>query len=154
MTHDCKRNGTATLFAAMNVLDGAVIGRNMLRHRHQEFIRFLNAVEREVPAGKSIHAMLDNYAPHKHPAVRKRLTRHPRWTFHFTPTSSSWLNAVEGFFATLTKRRLKRGIFRSVADFQAAINPFLDDHNTQSKPFHWVADPTKSSPPSDAGTKR
>jgi transposase len=143
MTHDYKRNGTTTLFAAMNVLDGTVIGRNMQRHRHQEFIRFLNAVEREVPAGKTIHAILDNYAAHKHPAARKWLARHPRWTFHFTPTSASWLNAVEGFFAILTKRRLKRGVFRSVADLQAAINRFLDHHNAQSKPFQWVADPDK-----------
>jgi transposase len=102
MTHDYKRNGTTTLFAAMNVLDGTVIGHNMQRHRHQEFIRFLNAVEREVPVGKTIHAVLDNYAAHKHRAVRQWLARHPRWTFHFTPTSASWLNAVEGFFATLT----------------------------------------------------
>jgi transposase len=143
MTHDYKRNGTTTLFAAMNVLDGTVIGRNMQRHRHQEFIRFLNAVEREVPAGKIVRAILDNYAAHKHPEVRKWLTRHPRWTFHFTPTSASWLNAVEGFFATLSKRRLKRGVFRSVVDLQAAINRFLDDHNAQSKPFQWVADPDK-----------
>ena len=141
MTHDYKRNGTTTLFAAMNVLDGTVIGRNMQRHRHQEFIRFLNAVEREVPAGKTIHAIIDNYAAHKHPVVRRWLARHPRWTFHFTPTSASWLNAVEGFFAILTKRRLKRAVFRSVADLQAAINRFLDDHNTHSKPFQWVADP-------------
>jgi transposase len=143
MTHDDKRNGTTTLFAAMNVLDGTVIGRNMQRHRHQEFIRFLNAVEREVPAGKTIHAIIDNYAAHKHPTVRRWLARHPRWTFHFTPTSASWLNAVEGFFAILTKRRLKRAVFRSVADLQAAINRFLDDHNTHSKPFQWVADPDK-----------
>ena len=143
MTHDYKRNGTTTLFAAMNVLDGTVIGRNMHRHRHQEFIRFLNAVEREVPAGKIVHAILDNYAAHKHPEVRKWLARHPRWTFHFTPTSASWLNAVEGFFATLTKRRLKRGVFQSVVDLQAVINRFLDDHNAKSKPFQWVADPDK-----------
>ena len=143
MTHDYKRNGTTTLFAALNVLDGTVIGRNMQRHRHQEFIRFLNAVEREVPAGKTVHAILDNYAAHKHPKVRKWLARHPRWTFHFTPTSSSWLNAVEGFFANLTKRRLKRGVFRSVVDLQAAINRFLDEHNAHSKPFHWTADPDK-----------
>jgi transposase len=140
VTHDYKRNGTTTLFAAMNVLDGTVMGRNMHRHRHQEFIRFLNG---EVPAGKTIHAILDNYAPHKHLAVRQWLTRHPRWTFHFTPTSASWLNAIEGLFAVLTKRRLKRGVFRSVADLQAAINRFLEDHNAQSKPFHWVADPDK-----------
>jgi transposase len=139
MTHDYKRNGTTTLFAAMNVLDGTVIGRNMQRHRHQEFIRFLNAVEREVPAGKTIHAIIDNYAAHKHPTVRRWLARHPRWTFHFTPTSASWLNAVEGFFAILTKRRLKRGVFRSTTDLQAAINRFLDDYNAQSKPFQWVA---------------
>jgi transposase len=143
MTHDYKRHGTTTLFAAMNVLDGTVIGHNMQRHRHQEFIRFLKAVEREVPAGKTVHAILDNYAAHKHPAVRQWLARHPRWTFHFTPTSASWLNAVEGFFATLTKRRLKRGVFRSVVDLQAAINRFLEDHNAQSKPFEWVADPDK-----------
>jgi transposase len=106
-------------------------------------IRFLNAVEREVPAGKTIHAVIDNYAAHKHPSVRQWLARHPRWTFHFTPTSASWLNAVEGFFAVLTKRRLKRGVFRSVADLQAAINRFLNDHNAQSTPFQWVADPDK-----------
>jgi transposase len=143
MTHDYKRNGTTTLFAAMNVLNGTVIGRNMQRHRHQEFIRFLNAVEREVAAGKTVHAILDNYAAHKHPEVRKWLARHPRWTFHFTPTSASWLNAVEGFFAVLTKRRLKRGVFRSVVDLQAAINRFLLDHNARAKPFQWVADPDK-----------
>ena len=143
MTHDYKRHGTTTLFAAMNVLDGTVIGHNMQRHRHQEFIRFLNAVEREIPAGKTVHAILDNYAAHRHLAVRQWLARHPRWTFHFTPTSASWLNAVEGFFATLTKRRLKRGVFRSVVDLQAAINRFLEDHNAQSKPFEWVADPDK-----------
>ena len=118
MTHDYERHGTTTLFAAMNVLDGTVIGRNMQRHRHQEFIRFLNVIEKQVPAGKTIHAIVDNYAAHKHPKVRRWLERNPRWTFHFTPTSASWLNAVEGFFATLTKRRLKRGVFRSVADLQ------------------------------------
>jgi transposase len=143
MTHDYERNGTTTLFAAMNVLDGEVIGRNMQRHRHQEFIRFLNTVEKQVPVGKVVHAILDNYAVHKHPAVRKWLARHPRWVFHFTPTSASWLNAVEGFFAILTKRRLKRGVFHSVVDLQASINRFIEDHNTQAKPFQWVADPDK-----------
>jgi transposase len=143
MTHDYKRNGTTTLFAAMNILDGTGIGRDMQRHRHQEFIRFLNAVEREVPAGKTVHAILDNYAAHKHPEARKWLACHPRWTFHFTPTSAHWLNAVEGFFAVLSKRRLKRGAFRSVVDLQAAINSFLDDHNAQSKPFQWTADHDK-----------
>jgi transposase len=143
MTHDYKRHGTTTLFAALNVLDGTVIGRNMQRHRHQEFIRFLNAIEVEVPAGKVVHVILDNYAAHKHPKVRQWLDRHERFTFHFTPTSCSWLNAVEGFFAKLTKRRLKRGVFRSVTDLQAAINRFLDEHNDESKPFTWTADPDK-----------
>jgi transposase len=143
MTHDYKRHGTTTLFAALNVLDGTVIGRNMQRHRHQEFIRFLNAIEAEVPAGKVIHVILDNYAAHKHPKVRQWLDRHERFTFHFTPTSCSWLNAVEGFFAKLTKRRLKRGVFRSIVDLQAAINRFLDKHNEEPKPFTWTADPNK-----------
>ena len=141
MTHDYKRNGTTTLFAALNVLDGTVIGSNMQRHRHQEFIRFLNAIEAEVPAGKLIHAIVDNYATHKHPKVRAWLARHPRWTFHFTPTSASWLNAVEGFFAKLTRRRLKRGVFRSVIDLQAAINRFVEENNVDPKPFVWTADP-------------
>jgi transposase len=143
MTHDYKRNGTTTLFAALNVLEGTVIGRNMQRHRHQEFIRFLNAIEAEVPAGKLVHAILDNYAAHKTPEVRRWLARHPRWTFHFTPTSSSWLNAVEGFFAKLTRRRLKRGVFYSVVDLQAAINRFVEEHNRTPKPFIWRADPEK-----------
>ena len=141
MTHDYKRNGTTTLFAALNVLDGTVIGSNMQRHRHQEFIRFLNAMEAEVPAGKLIHAIVDNYATHKHPKVRAWLARHPRWTFHFTPTSASWLNAIEGFFAKLTRRRLKRGVFRSVVDLQAAINRFVEETNADPKPFVWTADP-------------
>src|SRR6202048_1976610 len=107
MTHDYKRNGTTTLFAALDVLDGKVIGRCMQRHRHQEFIRFLNAIEAEVPVGKIIHVILDNYGPHKHPKTRAWLDRHPRFVFHFTPTSASWLNTVEGFLAQLTRRRLK-----------------------------------------------
>ncbi len=143
MTHDYKRNGTTTLFAALNVLDGTVIGRNMQRHRHQEFIRFLNAIEAEVPAGKLIHVVLDNYAAHKHPKVRQWLGRHERFTFHFVPTSCSWLNAVEGFFAKLSKRRLKRGVFRSVVDLQVAINRFVEDTNQMPKPFTWTADPDK-----------
>ena len=125
------------------MLEGKVIGRCMQRHRHQEFIRFLNAVEREVPAGKTVHAILDNYATHKHPKVIEWLGRHPRWSFHFTPTSASWLNAVEGFFAILTERRLKRGFFKGVVDLQAAINRFVADHNQQPKPFVWTADPDK-----------
>src|ERR1700736_2980034 len=140
MTHDYKRHGTTTLFAALNVLDGTVIGRNMQRHRHQEFIRFLNTIEAQVPVRMAIHAVVDNYATHKHPKVQKWLARHPRWTFHFTPTSASWLNAVEGFFAKLTRRRLKRGVFRSVADLQAAINRFVEETNSDPKPFVWTAD--------------
>jgi transposase len=143
MTHDYKRHGTTTLFAALNVLDGTVIGRNMQRHRHQEFIRFLNAIEAAVPAGKVVHVILDNYAAHKQPKVLAWLARHPRFTFHFTPTSCSWLNAVETFFATLTKRRLKRGVFRSVVDLQAAINRYLDEANHDPKPFTWTAHPDK-----------
>ena len=143
MTHDYKRNGTTTLFAALNVLDGKVIGRCMQRHRHQEFIRFLNAIEAEVPVGKLVHVILDNYAAHKHPKVRAWLGRHPRFVFHYTPTSCSWLNAVEGFFAKLTRRRLKRGVFRSIVELQAAINRFLRETNDHPKPFTWTADPDK-----------
>ena len=143
MTHDYQRHGTTTLFAALNVLDGKVIGRCMQRHRHQEFIRFLNAVEASVPARKQVHAIADNYATHKHPKVREWLARHPRWTFHFTPTSASWLNGVEGFFAKLTRRRLKRGVFRSVVQLQAAIKRFLTEANETSRPFRWTKDPDK-----------
>ena len=143
MTHDYKRHGTTTLFAALNVLDGRVIGRCMQQHRHQEFIRFLNAVEREVPAGKLIHVILDNYAAHKHPKVMRWLARHPRWTFHFTPTSASWLNAVEGFFAKLGKQRLKRGVFHSLVSLQEAINRFVAETNDHPRPFHWTKDPDK-----------
>ena len=141
MTHDYKRHGTTTLFTALNVLDGSVIGRCMQRHRHQEFIRFLNAVEAEVPAGKLVHVVLDNYATHKHPKVLEWLARHPRWTFHFTPTSASWLNAVEGFFAKLTKRRLKRGVFHSLVSLQAALKRFVAEANNNPVPFRWTKDP-------------
>jgi len=154
MTHDYKRHGTTTLFAALNVLDGSVIGRCMQRHRHQEFIRFLNQVEARVPAGKVIHAIVDNYATHKHPKVRAWLARNPRWTFHFTPTSASWLNAVEGFFAKLTRRRLKRGVFRSIVDLQAAINRFLAETNEDPRPFSWTADPDEIIAAVRRGTKR
>jgi transposase len=141
MTHDYKRNGTTTLFAALDVLEGKVIGRCMQRHRHQEFIRFLNTIEVEIPPGKIIHVILDNYGSHKHPKVRTWLDRHPRFVFHYTPTSASWLNAVEGFFAKLTKRRLKRGVFQSLVDLQAAIKRFLAETNEDPKPFVWTANP-------------
>ncbi len=139
MTHDYKRHGTTTLFAALNILDGTVIGRCMQQHRHEEFIRFLNAVERAVPAGKLIKAVVDNYATHKHPKVQAWLERHPRWTFHFTPTSGSWLNAVETFFSVLTRKRIRRGSFHSLVDLQAAINRYLAEHNAEPKPFVWTA---------------
>jgi transposase len=141
MTHDYKRNGTTTLFAALNVLTGTVIGRCMTQHRHQEFIRFLVAVERAVPAGKVIHAILDNYAAHKHPAVIKWLADHPRWTFHFTPTSASWLNAVEGFFSTITRRKIRRGIFKSVPQLEAEIARYIREHNKSARPFVWTKPP-------------
>jgi transposase len=139
MTHDYKRHGTTTLFAALNVLDGSVIGRCMQKHRHEEFIRFLNEVERQVPAGKLIEAVVDNYATHKHPKVKAWLGRHPRWTFHFTPTSGSWLNAVENFFSVLTRKRIRRGSFHSIVDLQASIKRYLTEHNAEPKPFVWTA---------------
>jgi transposase len=138
LTHDYKRNGTTTLFAALDILEGTVLGRCMQRHRHQEFIRFLNAIETAVPAGKLIHAIADNYAAHKHPKVRAWLASHPRWIFHFTPTSASWLNAVETFFSALTRRRLRRGVFRSIVDLQAAINRYIAEHNNDPRPFVWT----------------
>jgi transposase len=138
MTHDYERHGTTTLFAALNVLDGTVLGRCMQRHRHQEFIRFLNMVEANVSTRKVIHVILDNYAAHKHPKVRAWLARHPRWVFHFTPTSASWLNAVETFFSALTRRRLRRGDFRSLVDLQGAINRYIAEHNDKPRPFVWT----------------
>jgi transposase len=141
MTHDYVRNGTTTLSAALDVLEGTVIGRCMQRHRHQEFIRFLNIIEAKVPVGKVVHVILDNYAAHKHPKVMRWLGRHPRFVFHFTPTSASWLNAVEGFFAKLAKRRLKRGVFHSLVALQEAINRFIAEANAGPRPFCWTKDP-------------
>jgi transposase len=120
------------------VLEGKVIGRCLTRHRHQDFVRFLNAVERAVPAGRVVHAILDNYATHKHPKVVAWLARHPRWVFHFTPTSASWLNVVEGLFSTLTRRRLRRGVFKSVGDLEAAIARYIREHNKSPKAFVWT----------------
>jgi len=138
MTHDYKRNGTTTLFAALNTLDGTVVGRCLPKHTHKEFITFLNAVERAVPVGKVIHAIVDNYATHKHPKVLAWLADHPRWVFHFTPTSASWINAVEGFFSIITRRSIRRGVFKSVADLQDAITRYIRAHNKAAKPFVWT----------------
>ena len=141
MTHDYKRHGVTTLFAALNILEGKVLGQCMKRHRHQEFIRFLNVIDARVPKNKAVHVIIDNYAAHKHPKVLQWITKHPRFVFHFTPTSASWLNAVEGFFAKLTRQRLKRGVFNGIVDLQAAINRFLAETNDNPKPFTWTADP-------------
>jgi transposase len=143
MTHDYKRHGVTTLFAALDVLNGTVIGQCMKRHRHQEFIRFLDLIDAKVPAKKKVHVVVDNYATHKHPKVLEWLSRHPRFIFHFTPTSASWLNAVEGIFAILTKRRLSRGVFRSVQDLKDAIHGFITDRNADPTPFVWTKDPDK-----------
>ena len=116
----------------------AAFSNTEAQHRHQEFVRFLNAIERAVPAGKLIHAIADNYATYKHPKVRAWLERYPRWVFHFTLTSASWINAVEGFFSTLTRQRLKRGVFRSVADLEQAIAGYIREHNGDPKPFVWT----------------
>ena len=123
------------------MLDGKVIGQCMSRHRHQEFIRFLNRINRQTPAGREVHLIVDNYATHKHARVRAWRARPQRFHFHFTPTSASWLNAVEGFFAKLTRRRLKRGVFNGIADLHAAINRFLQETNDNPKPFLCTADP-------------
>ena len=143
MTHDYKRHGVTTLFAALNVLEGGkVFGQCMKRHRHQEFIRFLSVIDAKVPKKTTVHVVVDNYAAHKHPTVREWIGKHPRFVFHFTPTSS-WLNAVEGFFANLAKKRLKRGVFQSLQELKNAIHRFADETNANPKPFTWTKDPNK-----------
>ncbi|HXI12311.1 MAG TPA: IS630 family transposase [Thermoanaerobaculia bacterium] len=139
MTHDYKRHGTTTLFAALNTLDGKVLGACMPQHRHQEWLRFLRQIDREVPKGKDIHLICDNYATHKHPKVKAWLAMHPRFHCHFTPTSSSWLNMVERFFRDLTVNQLRRGVFHSVTDLNATITDYLTSHNAHPKPFVWTA---------------
>ena len=139
MTHDYKRHGTTTLFAALDVLDGRVIGQCMDKHRHQEFIRFLNKINRQVLPNLDVHLIADNYATHKHPKVKAWLARHPRFHMHFTPTSASWLNLVERFFGEITRKRIRRGVFHSVVDLQRAINDYLEIHNADPKPFVWTA---------------
>lgn len=139
MTSDYKRHGTTTLFAALDVLTGKVIGDCMPRHRHIEFLRFLRKINREVPKGLDVHLICDNYSTHKHPAVTAWLAKHPRFHTHFTPTSSSWLNLVERWFRELTDKALRRGVFHSVADLIAAIEDYLAAHNNNPKPFIWTA---------------
>jgi transposase len=142
MTHDYKRNGTATLFAAMNTLDGSVISMCDDRHRHQEWLKFLRVIDEVTPSDKEIHLIADNYATHKHPKVQRWLTRHPRFHIYFTPTSSSWLNMVERFFRDLTQNQLRRGIFRDVEELITAIGAYIDKHNHNPKPFVWTAKAT------------
>lgn len=138
LTHDYKRNGTTTLFAALNVLDGQVIAQCQQRHRHTEWLKFLKQIDRDTPSDKRLHLIADNYATHKHPAVQRWLTRHPRFTMHFTPTSASWLNMVERFFRDITTERLRRGVFGSVSDLVRAIDDYIAHHNTNPKPFIWT----------------
>jgi transposase len=139
MTHDYKRNGTTTLFAALDVLTAKVIGQCLPRHRHEEFLRFLRKVERETPKGLQVHLICDNYATHKHADVQAWLAKHPRVHMHFTPTSSSWLNLIERWFRELTDKALRRGVFHSVPDLIAKIEQYLAAHNDDPKPFIWTA---------------
>ena len=139
MTHDYKRNGTTTLFAALSTLDGSVVGQCLPRHRHQEFLKFLRTLDREYPAKLDLHLIVDNYRTHKHAKVDAWLERHPRFHLHFTPTSSSWLNLVERWFRELTDKAIRRGVFHSVPDLIAAIDQFLAAHNHDPKPFVWTA---------------
>src|SRR5438128_2620089 len=139
MTHDYKRNGTTTLFAALDVLSGSVIGQCLPRHRHTEFLKFLRTIDREVPNGLQVHLILDNYSTHKHDDVKRWLAKHPRFHLHFTPTSSSWLNLVERWFGKLTDKAIRRGAFHSVADLIAAIDDYLKANNENPEPFTWTA---------------
>ncbi len=142
MTHDYKRHGTTTLFAALNTVDGTVIGTCMPRHRHQEWLKFLKLIDSQTPADKDLHLIVDNYATHKQPAVRQWLTKHPRFHIHFTPTSASWLNMIERFFRDLTQKRLRRGVFSGVADLVAAIEQHLEAHNSDPAPYIWTKSAT------------
>jgi transposase len=138
MTHDYKRNGTTCLFAALNVLDGKVIGTCYPRHRNVEFLKFLRKIDRETSRGMDLHLILDNYGTHKHPNVKKWLSKHPRFHLHFTPTSSSWLNLIERWFGEITRKRIRRGVFHSVPDLVAAIEEFIQVTNENPKPFVWT----------------
>jgi transposase len=140
-THDYVRHGTTSLFAALDIATGKVIGKCYRRHRHQEFLKFLGEIDAAIPdqEGVTVHIVMDNYGTHKAPAVRRWLARHPRFAIHFTPTSASWLNQVERFFAAITEKRIRRGVFRSVAALEQAIRDYLDEHNRDPKPFRWTA---------------
>lgn len=138
MTHDYLRHGTTTLFSALNALEGTVIAECMPRHRHQEYLRFLKRIDREVPEELDVHIIVDNYATHKHPAIKGWLKRHPRFHDHFTPTSSSWLNLVERFFGEITQRRIRRGVFHSVKELIKAIMQYVEERNKNPKPFVWT----------------
>jgi transposase len=139
MTHDYKRHGTTTLFAALNVLTGVVVGQRLPRHRHEEFLKFLKTIDKKTPKGLQVHLTLDNYATHKHANVTAWLAKHPRFHLHFTPTSSSWLNLVERWFRDLTDKALRRGVFHSVPDLIVAIEAYLQASNDNPKPFVWTA---------------
>jgi len=139
MTHDYKRHGTTTLFAALSMLDGTVIGECMPRHRHQEFIRFLNTIDAATPPELDLHIIAANYATHKHPRVQAWLCRHPRFELHFIPTSSSWVNMVERWFREITAKRIRRGVFKNVPELIAAIQEYLDTHNQHPRIFKWTA---------------
>jgi len=141
-THDYKRHGTTTLFAAFNVLDGTVIGSCMPQHRHQEWLKFLKQIDRQMPPDKGLHLVVDNYSTHKHPKVLAWLKRHPRFHVHFTPTSSSWLNLIERWFRELTQKRIRRGTFRSVREVIDAVMAFIEAHNADSRPYLWTASST------------
>jgi len=138
-THDYQRNGTTTLFTAFNVLDGTVTGACQPRHRHEEFLAFLELLDRKLPGDQDLHLILDNYGTHKHPDVQAWLETHPRFHFHFTPTSCSWANLVERWFSAITTQRLRRGTFRSVAELEAAIYDYIEHYNTAPKPYIWTA---------------
>jgi len=139
MTHDYKRNGTTTLFAAIEMAEGKLIGTCMQRHRHQEWIKFLALIDKETPKDLDLHVIADNYAAHKHPKVKAWLKRHPRFHMHFIPTSSSWLNLIERWFRDLTDKQIRRGVFKNVAQLINTITQYIKGHNTDPKPFAWTA---------------
>jgi transposase len=139
MTHDYKRNGTTTLFAALELAEGRLIGTCMKQHRHQEWLKFLRLIDRETPSELDLHLIVDNYATHKHPSVKKWLEKHPRFHIHFTPTSSSWLNLVERWFGEITAKRIRRGVFKSERDLIDAITDYIEKHNANPRTYTWTA---------------